>query len=87
MARQSDEFALAWNSLSGSADDIGWRTIGIASAGPCVLSAGRHFPGNQEALLAGFSAATIGAAEKLPDGQGFSVDRVDPYGDGKTWEP
>ena len=85
MARQTDEFALAWNSLSGSDDDAGWRTIAIAPAGACMLSAGRRFPGNEEALLAGFSAATIGAAEKLPDGQGFAVERVDPNGDGKTW--
>jgi len=85
MARQTDEFALAWNSLSGSADDTGWRTIAIAPAGVCMLSAGRRFPGNEEALLAGFTTATIGTTEKLPDGQGFSVERVSPNGDGKTW--
>lgn len=85
MARQTDEFALAWNSLSGSDNDAGWRTIAIAPAGACMLSAGRCFPGNQEALLAGFSAVTIGAAEKLPDGQGFAVERVDLDQDGRTW--
>ena len=63
MARQTDEFALAWHSLSGSAQEPGWRMIAIAPAGACMLSAGRRFPGNEEALLAGFSAATIGAAK------------------------
>ena len=85
MARPSDEFVLAWNSLVGAAEGYGWRTIPIMAAGLCVLSAGRCFPGNEEALLAGFSSAAITTAEKLPEGQGFSVERVDPHYDGKTW--
>lgn len=85
MVRQSDEFVLAWNSLVGAAEGYGWRTIPIAASGSCVLSAGRRFPGNEEALLVGFSAAMIPAAEKLPEGQGFNVERVDPHHDGKTW--
>lgn len=85
MARPTEEFAVAWQSLSGVSDEPGWRTISVTPAGRCELSAGRRFPGNQEALLASFRAATLPVAEKLPDGQGFSVDRVDPHGDGKTW--
>ena len=85
MARPTDECAVAWQSLSGASDEPGWRTIPVTSAGRCQLSAGRRFPGNQEALLASFSAATLPVAERLPDGQGFSVERVDPHGDGKTW--
>ena len=85
MARLTDEFVVAWQSLTGVRDEVGWQTIPITPAGRCQLSAGRRFPGNQEALLASFSAATIPAAEKLPDGQGFAVERVDPHGDGKTW--
>ena len=85
MARPNDEFAVAWESLSGTGDEPGWRTIPVTPAGRCRLSAGRRFPGNQEALLASFLTATIPAGEKLPDGQGFSVERVDPHGDGKTW--
>ena len=84
MARQSDEFVLAWSSLIGAAEGYGWRTIPITAAGVCVLSAGRRFPGSEEALLAGFSLAAVATAEKLPEGQGFSVERVDPHGDGKT---
>lgn len=85
MARPNDEFVLAWSSLIGAAEGYGWRTIAITPAGACHLSAGRRFPGNEEALLAGFTAASIPAAEKLPEGQGFNVERVDPHGDGKTW--
>jgi hypothetical protein len=85
MARPIDEFLLAWNSLSGSAEQEGWRSIPVTPAGPCVLQAGRRFPGNEESLLAGFSPARIPAAEKLPEGRGFSVERVDPHGDGNTW--
>ena len=85
MARQNDEFVLAWNSLVGAAEGHGWRTISVIAAGPCVLSAGRRFPGNEEALLAGFSSASVATAEKLPEGQGFNVERVDPLNDGRTW--
>lgn len=85
MARPIDEFILAWESLSGSSEEEGWRSIPVSPAGLCVLQAGRRFPGNEESLLAGFSAARIPVAEKLPEGRGFSVERVDPRGDGKTW--
>jgi len=85
MARPSDEFVLAWNSLVGAAEGEGWRTIAITPAGACCLCAGRRYPNNEEAVLAGFSAAKIPAAERLPEGQGFSVERVDPNHDGTTW--
>ena len=85
MARPTDECAVAWQSLSGAGDEPGWRTIPVTPAGGCHLSAGRRFPGNQEALLASFPGASLPAAEKLPDGQGFSVERVEPHGDGATW--
>lgn len=85
MARPIDEFAAAWGALSGASGDEGWRSIAVAPAGPCVLMAGRRFPGNEEALLAGFASAGVPAAEKLPEGRGFEVSRADPHGDGKTW--
>jgi hypothetical protein len=85
MARPNKEFILAWNSLSGTAEETGWRSIPIRFAGPIAIHAGRRFPGNEEALLAGFAAASVPVAEKLPDGQGFSVERADPHGDGRTW--
>ncbi len=86
MARRSDEFVAAWDSLASLADSTsGWRSIPIASGGSVALHAGRRFPANEEALLARFAATTLPTSEKLPDGQGFAVERVDPLQDGKTW--
>ena len=86
MARRSDEFVAAWDSLANTGEPAsGWRSISIAAGGIVSLRAGRRFPGNEESLLAGFAATTLPAAEKLPDGQGFAVERVDPLLDGKTW--
>ena len=85
MARPIDEFVLAWEALSGGSGEDGWRSIAVASAGPCVLMAGRRLPGNEEALLAGFSSVRVPSAEKLPEGRGFEVSRADPHRDGKTW--
>ena len=86
MARRSDEFVAAWDSLTSSAESTsGWRSIPIAPGGGAALHAGRRFPGNEEALLARFATTSLPAAEKLPDGQGFAVERVDPLLDGQTW--
>lgn len=85
MAQPTDDIELAWSSLRDSADASGWRSISIAAIGTCSLRAGRSFPEKEEALLAGFATATVPAAEKLPEGQGFSVARVDLAQDGMTW--
>jgi hypothetical protein len=84
MAHPSEEIALAWSSLSGASGQDGWRAIPIVSPMGCDLRAGRRSPDNEEAILAGFAATSIPAAEKMPDGQGFTVERVD-LGDGKSW--
>lgn len=85
MARLIDEFVLAWSALSGDATGEGWRSIAVNPAGPCTIMAGRRFPSNEEALIAGFLHASIPPAETLPEGYGFDVSRADPHGDGKTW--
>ncbi|MDA8119216.1 MAG: PD-(D/E)XK motif protein [Gammaproteobacteria bacterium] len=85
MVRQNNEFILAWGSLSGSTEKAGWRSIPISAAGPILIHVGRRFPGNEEALLVAFANTTIPADEKLPDAQGFWVERADPNGEGKTW--
>lgn len=85
MTRRIEEFELAWSALSGGLTTHGWRTIAVAPAGACSLIAGRRFPDNEEALLAGFTAATLPPTEKLPEGLGFSVSRIDPWKDGKMW--
>jgi hypothetical protein len=85
MALPIDDIELAWSSLRESADASGWRSISISAIGTCSLRAGRSFPEKEEALLAGFATAAVPAAEKLPEGQGFSVARVDLAQDGMTW--
>mgnify|MGYP001564006963 CR=1 FL=1 len=85
MARPIDEFLVAWKALSGLAGDEGWRSIPVTAAGACVLMAGRHLPGNEEAVLVGFASSRLVPAEKLPEGRGFEVSRVDALGDGRTW--
>lgn len=85
MARASEEFLLAWQSLPTSGAESGWRTIPVtAPSVGCVIRAGRKHPMGQEAVLAGFDHGLLPAAEKLPDGQGFLVERVD-LDDGWTW--
>lgn len=82
MARSIEEFAMAWQALSGNGGGEGWRCISVSPAGPCPIMAARRFPGNEEAMLAGFKAPP---KESLPEGVGFEVAREDPHGDGKTW--
>lgn len=76
MARPSEEFLLAWSSLS--SDDLapGWQAIALPPAGRIEIQAGRRFPDNAEAILLGFPSARLAPTEKLPEGQGFSVERA-----------
>ena len=85
MARQSDEFLMAWSSLSGDGPDVGWQTIPVAPTGPLELCAGRRAPDNAEAVLVGFPAGRLLASDKLPEGQGFAVERANPEDKGVLW--
>ena len=85
MARPSNAFEMAWTSLDAATDEAGWRSIAVDPAGPITIHAGRRFPENHEAMLVRFPTLKIALAEKLPDGQGFSMERVDPRGDGRAW--
>lgn len=86
MPRPIDEFVEAWNALSGHHEvEGGWVGIHVTGVGDCKLMAARLFPGNQEALLAGFPAARLGSSEHLPEGRGFEVVRAEPRGDGRMW--
>jgi len=80
MARPSEEFLLAWSSLSSDGPTPGWQAIALPSAGPIDIHAGRRSPDNAEAILLGFTSARPAPAEKLPEGQGFSVERADSDG-------
>ncbi len=83
MARPSEEFLLAWSSLSSSDPAPGWQAIALPPAGPIDIEAGRRSPDNAEAILLGFSSVRLAPAEKLPEGQGFSVERADSNGTGR----
>ncbi len=87
MARLNEGISAAWRALDGESSDKGWRSIPVLAAGPCVLRAGRHFPGNLEALLAGFDGVALPHAERLPDGAGFVVSRMegDMEDDARLW--
>ena len=83
MARPSDEFLLAWSSLSGNDPTPGWQAISLPTAGPIGIQAGRRSPDNAEAILLDFPSARLALAERLPEGQGFSVERTDSDGAGQ----
>jgi len=85
MARPSKDFLMAWSSLSGDDAEPGWRSIALPPSGPLDVRAGRRSPDNAEAVLVGFPTAKIPAADKLPEGQGFSVERADLEGAGRLW--
>ena len=85
MARPSNEFMMAWSSLTGAEAEPGWQAIALPSAGPLQLRAGRRSPDNAEAVLVCFPSTGFAAAGKLPEGQGFTVERADPDGSGKLW--
>lgn len=85
MARPSNEFLMAWSSLTGADIEPGWQAISLPSAGPLQLHAGCRSPDNAEAVLVGFPTARLAAADKLPEGQGFAVELADPEGNGGLW--
>ncbi|RSE90423.1 PD-(D/E)XK motif protein [Achromobacter denitrificans] len=80
MARPSEEFLLAWSSLSADDSVPGWQVIPLPLAGPVSVQAGRRSPDNAEAILLSFPSARLAPTERLPEGQGFSVERADSEG-------
>jgi Putative PD-(D/E)XK family member, (DUF4420) len=85
MALLNKEIRLAWDSLSGDSSSDGWRTIPIASLGTCSIVAGRKFPSNTYAMLIGFSEVKLSSINPLPEGQGFTVERVTLPDESRTW--
>ena len=85
MARPNNEFLMAWSSLTSADAEPGWQAIALPSAGALQLRAGRRSPDNAEAVLVRFPSAKLAAADKLPEGQGFAVERTDPDDSGKLW--
>lgn len=77
LQNKREELQAAWRALADYQCAEGWRTIPISSNNSCRLLAGRHFPGNEEALLVGFVSLRIPPAEQLPQGFGFVVSKID----------
>ncbi|MCK6680983.1 MAG: PD-(D/E)XK motif protein [Thermoanaerobaculia bacterium] len=83
---ETADLIAAWRALSGIHTGEGWQTIPIGSGIPCSIRAGRHFPGNEEALLVAFRLAKVPPAEDLPHGSGFAVQRIElENGPGSQW--
>lgn len=90
MARQSSTARLdvAWRALSlESSERAGWSTIALDTRATCRVLAGRHFPGNEEAIIFGFHETAVPTVVSLPEGQGFRMHRIESAtGDPtKTW--
>lgn len=85
MALPSDQLALAWSSLAAHGDTSeGWRSIVVSPFGAALVRAGRRFPAGAEAILVRFSASSLPATVKLPEGGGFLIERAS-LEDGVTW--
>lgn len=89
MAAPADmrDLRAAWRALAGGHESGGWKTIPVATAAPCKLLAGRRLPGDEEALMVGFSNIREVPDSHLPQGHGFEVSRlaVDPLGGDRFW--
>jgi hypothetical protein len=77
MQSEAESLRTAWRALSEIGPGEGWTTIEIWRSSSVRLLAGRHFPGNEEAMLAGFPSVEIPAASRLPCGRGFQVLQVE----------
>lgn len=76
MAAQSNaELLKTWRALSGDASP-GWRTIDLFQKNAIRVKAARHSPGNEEAVLIGFSQTNVAPTSQLPQGQGFRIEKV-----------
>ncbi len=85
MAKLIDEIKLAWNSIKTPQGTSGWTTVAVLPSSPGRIRAGRNFPDQCEAVLVGFPASVILRNEKLPEGLGFHVNRVNSEQDGLVW--
>lgn len=85
MAKLIDEILLAWDSIQTVQGQSGWNTVAVLKSHPGRFRAGRNYPDRCEALLTSFKTSSIKHNEKLPEGLGFNVTRLDIQQDGLTW--
>jgi hypothetical protein len=85
----TERLRTAWRALAGSGggQGEGWRTIPVELDASCRLLAGRHFPGDEEAVLVGFRGIRMSPDSHLPQGHGFSVVKLasDALGGAHVW--
>jgi hypothetical protein len=86
MAASTDRLHSAWRALGGGTHGDGWRTIPLDVAAPCQILVGRRFPGDEEAILVGFSNPSSHSFGALPEGKGFRVERPEGQFLGKAHE-
>lgn len=84
---ETGELTSAWRALAGDSSSNGWQSIRIAADNPCMILAGRHFPGNEEAIIVGFRHKRALSDAQLPEGKGFLVSKADIQNelDGILW--
>ncbi|MDD5320803.1 MAG: PD-(D/E)XK motif protein [Methylococcales bacterium] len=75
---KKEELLISWRALAGQTDKEGWSTIPVSTEIRCRVLAGRHYPGNEEAILFGFCAIRVPPVDQLPQGHGFLVSKVKP---------
>lgn len=84
----NDDVVSAWKALSGSYEKEGWRSIPIVKLENCTILAARKFPGNEEALLLGFTSAKLHHSNLLPQSKGFKIEKpslTETGGGQKEW--
>jgi len=81
------DLCAAWRALAGGHEGEGWKTIPVTVHAPCMVLAGRHLPGDEEAVLVGFRNVRTVPDSHLPQGRGFRVFQlpVDPTGGDRVW--
>ncbi|MFJ4139901.1 PD-(D/E)XK motif protein [Pseudomonas fragi] len=86
LVTESDILAI-WRPLAAAGIKDGWRSIALDEFDGCRLRAACRSPGNEEALIIGFSALKLPAQNQLPQGYGFRVDKADlgEAGAGYSW--
>lgn len=84
---EPEDLVAAWRALTGDSLHDGWRTISVGTTARCHVRAGRHFPGNEEAVLVGLTLPAPPLPSSLPVGNGFVVKFVDlgPASEGLVW--
>lgn len=89
MAASTDlqDLRAAWRALAGGGEGEGWKTIPVSTHAPCMLRAGRHLPGDEEAVLVGFRHVRTIPNSHLPQGHGFEVSWLpaDATGGERLW--